>query len=123
MANTEVIHAYRHLYRAMLRAVMYTGPGRFIMRDNLRAGFRGTAGSSSNSNTLGTTGSASSSAGTRPSPSGPATFDAEAVKRTTWFFEAAAKETGLEHRIVKNLVKMHMQRGAADAKAQRDKRR
>lgn len=75
-ANTQVIHAYRHLYRNLLQAVQYARPNRFVARDQLRAAFR------------------------EPG----AKLDVEGVKRTQWFLQAAAKEKGLEHRILKNLL-------------------
>ena len=78
MSNTAIIHAYRHLYRGLLQAVQYSVPARFIGRDQLRSAFRQRGG----------------------------TFDEEGVKRTIWFLKAAAKETGLEHKIVKNLLRV-----------------
>ena len=36
MSNQEVIHAYRHLYRGLLRAVQYSAPGRYTARDQRR---------------------------------------------------------------------------------------
>lgn len=77
MSKTDLIHAYRHLYRSALQAVQYSTPARYTARDLLRAGFRQRDG----------------------------VFDKEAAKRTVWFFKAAAKETGLEHKIVRNLLK------------------
>lgn len=82
----DIIHGYRHLYRSLLQAVMYSRPNRFIARDQLRRAFR------------------------EPG----AQWDAEGVKRTVWFFKAAAKERGLEHRIVKNLLRTHGQRTKDD---------
>ncbi|KAM5351877.1 hypothetical protein ACJ41O_004600 [Fusarium nematophilum] len=82
-SNTEIVHAYRHLYRNLLRAVQYTVPARLVARDQLRSAFR------------------------EPG----ATFDRLGVKRTIWFLEAAAKEKGLEHRILKNLLRVQQSRG------------
>lgn len=82
--GTEVVHAYRHLYRCLLRAVQYSSPARYIARDQLRAAFRET----------------------------PAALDAEGVKRTSWFLEAAGRERGLEHAILKNLLRVRGQRDA-----------
>ncbi|KAL6860405.1 hypothetical protein ACO1O0_004433 [Amphichorda felina] len=81
-ANQDIIHAYRRLYRGLLRGVQYARPARFIARDQLRAAFR------------------------EPG----ATLDAEGVKRTVWFLEAAAKERGLEHSILKNLIEVQRKR-------------
>ncbi|KAK2597961.1 hypothetical protein QQS21_005877 [Conoideocrella luteorostrata] len=82
MATTDVLHAYRHLYRNLLQAVQYSSPARYIARDQLRKAFRDKN----------------------------ASLDAEGVKRTIWFLEAAKKETGLEHRILKNLIKVRRMR-------------
>jgi hypothetical protein len=76
-ANQEVIHAYRHLYRAALRAVQYSKPARFAARDTLREAFR------------------EPGASLRPEP----------VRRTVWFLKQAAREAGIEHRIVRNLLR------------------
>lgn len=75
MSNTEIIHAYRHLYRELLRAVRYATPARYTARDALRRAFRE-----------------------------PRRFNSQEVERTRWFLSAAAKEAGLEHRILKNLL-------------------
>lgn len=79
MSREEIIHAYRHLYRGLLHAVQFATKGRFVARDQLRQAFRDEN----------------------------ATFDREAVKRTIWFVQAAARERGLEHKILKNLLKTH----------------
>ncbi|KAM0561708.1 hypothetical protein ACHAPJ_002877 [Fusarium lateritium] len=67
------------MYRNLLQAVQHTSPARWVARDQLRAAFR------------------------EPG----AVFDEKAAKRTMWFLEAAAKETGMEHRILKNLIKVN----------------
>ena len=77
MSQTEVIHAYRHLYRRLLHAVQYAVPERYVARDQLRKAFRERG----------------------------ASWDAEGIKRTIWFLDAAARETGLEHKILRNLIK------------------
>lgn len=91
MTQTEVIHAYRNLYRWLLRAVQYSTPARYTARDQLRRAFRepGQGG-------------------------GEKALDSDGVKRTIWFLQAAAKETGLEHRILKNLLKVawHREHGS-----------
>lgn len=71
-----MIHAYRHLYRAALRAVCYSQPSRTVARNQLRRAFR--------------------------DPN--ADFDQRAIKRTIWFLRNAARETGIEHKIVKNML-------------------
>ncbi|KAF4462994.1 complex 1 [Fusarium albosuccineum] len=80
--NIEIVHAYRHLYRSLLKAVQYATPSRFIALEQLRTAFRDRG----------------------------ATFDPRGVKRTIWFLEAAAKERGMEHKILKNLLFVHSRR-------------
>lgn len=80
--NPEITHAYRNLYRNLLKAVQYSIPIRFVARDQLRSAFREPRG----------------------------VYDAEGIKRTIWFLEAAAKEKGLEHRILKNLLRVRARR-------------
>lgn len=79
--NPEIIHAYRHLYRGLLKAVQYSSPARYVARDQLRAAFR---------------------------QEPPDSVDAESIKRTKWFLDAAAKERGMEHRILKNLIQVRL---------------
>lgn len=79
MSSEELVQAFRRLYRSALRAVQYSKPARYVVRDQLRAAFR-------------------------DSKAGADAFDPEAVRRTIWFFNAAAQSRGLEHRIVRNLV-------------------
>ena len=74
---TNPIHAYRHLLRGTMAAVSHAYPARIIARDALRTAFR---------------------------DRGAAPLEAERVKRTLWFLTAAAKERGLEHQVVKNMV-------------------
>lgn len=90
MTQTEVIHAYRHLYRAGLKAVCYSYPARYCVRDLLRGAFR----------------------------SKDAQFDERAIKRTLWFVKAAARELGMEHKLVKNMLMVHYWRQQVGAKEQ-----
>ena len=76
-SSTELIHAYRHLFRGLLHAVQYSKPARFTARDQLRDAFR------------------------RQDPS---TFNKDRVERTVQFLGLAAREAGLEHKLVKNLL-------------------
>jgi len=88
MSKQEIIHAYRKLYRSGLRAVQYSKPARYSLQAQLRAAFR------------------------EPG----ATFNAEGCRRTVWFFNAAAQEAGLEHRILRNLLRVaHMRRKRGDS--------
>ncbi|KAL1901465.1 hypothetical protein Sste5346_001872 [Sporothrix stenoceras] len=89
MSSAEIIQAYRHVYRAALRAVQYSKPARYTVRDQLRAAFRG-------ERTMLT--STANNEGAQP-------FDAEAIRRTVWFLNSAAEHRGIEHKIVQNLVK------------------
>ncbi|KAL7911177.1 hypothetical protein GGI35DRAFT_446734 [Trichoderma velutinum] len=81
-SKLDITHAYRHLYQGLLRAVQYSAPARYVVRDQLRAAFR----------------------------ERDAALDREGVKRTVWFLEAAAKERGLEHKILKNLIRVRLDR-------------
>lgn len=73
----EIIHAYRHLYRGLLHAVQFSKPARYTARDQLRKAFR---------------------------TEHPSSFNQEKIDRTVEFLGFAAKEAGLEHKIVKNLL-------------------
>jgi len=77
MANEAVIHAYRHLYRHGLRAVQFSKPARYTLRDRLRLAFR---------------------------KSHAADLEPKRVENTLEFLQYATKENGLEHRIVKTLL-------------------
>ncbi|KAM0264676.1 hypothetical protein ACHAQJ_000501 [Trichoderma viride] len=81
-SRLDITQAYRRLYRGLLRAVKYSAPARYVVRDQLRAAFR----------------------------ERNASLDSEGVKRTVWFLEAAAKERGLEHKILKNLIRVRLDR-------------
>ncbi|KAK4228506.1 hypothetical protein QBC38DRAFT_475037 [Podospora fimiseda] len=83
-SSAELITAYRKLLRAGLRAVQFSKPSRYIIRDQLREGFRDTSGKS--------------------------TFEPERIRRTIWFLNAAAEERGMEHKILKNLCRVKFER-------------
>ena len=76
-SRSEVILAYRHVYKHLLRAVQYSKPARFVARDRVRRVFR---------------------------KSTEENYDASRIARTLQFLDAAAKVKGLEHKIVKNLM-------------------
>ncbi|GKT57331.1 mitochondrial carrier protein [Colletotrichum tofieldiae] len=80
--HIEKIHAYRHLYRELLRAVQFAAPYRYVVRNQLRATFR----------------------------EKDACWDKEEYKRTMWFLQAAAREAGLEHKVLKNLIRVAHER-------------
>ncbi|KAF2631092.1 DUF1763-domain-containing protein [Macroventuria anomochaeta] len=77
MSNEAVVHAYRHVLRHSLRAIQFSKPARFTLRDRLRVAFR--KGTSSD-------------------------FDQQKITNTLEFLKYAAKQNGLEHKIVKNLL-------------------
>ncbi|KAJ4351796.1 uncharacterized protein N0V89_007140 [Didymosphaeria variabile] len=77
MSQQQIVCAYRHLFRQGLRAIQYSKPARFTLRDRIRLAFR--------------KGSA-------------ADFDAQKIQNTLEFLQYATKENGLEHKIVKNLL-------------------
>ncbi|ODA82115.1 hypothetical protein RJ55_00620 [Drechmeria coniospora] len=79
--DREIVHAYRHLYRGLLHAVQFSSPVRYVARDQLRSAFRERG----------------------------ASWNPEGAKRTLWFLHAAARETGLEHKILKNLLRVRLQ--------------
>ncbi len=80
--SPELITAYRHLLRAGHRAVQFARPSRRMVTEKMRAGFRDPRG----------------------------VFDAEGVRRTIWFLNAAAERRGLEHKILKNLCRVQWER-------------
>ncbi|KAK3989806.1 hypothetical protein QBC44DRAFT_78002 [Cladorrhinum sp. PSN332] len=82
MSSSELLTAYRKLLRSGLRAVQFSKPSRYIIRDQLRDGFRDTKN----------------------------TFEPERIRRTIWFFNAAAADRGMEHKILKNLCRVRFER-------------
>ena len=85
---TTLLHAYRHLLRAALRAVQFSKPARYVVRDQIREGFE--------------------LSGTTTKVLAP--YDPERVRRTIWFLKAASQEAGLESRILKSLVRVAWER-------------
>lgn len=83
-SREEVLLAYRHLYKGLLRAVQYSMPARLLARERVRNAFR---------------------------KSTAADYDAASIERTIEFLDGARRAKGLEHRIVKNLMHVwHEQR-------------
>ncbi|KAI0439758.1 DUF1763-domain-containing protein [Xylaria telfairii] len=76
MADPKIIHAYRHLYRGLLHAVQFSKPARYTARNQLRRAFREEG----------------------------AKYDARGIARTIRFLDAATRERGPEHRVLKNLI-------------------
>lgn len=82
--NREILLAYRHLQKSLLRAIQYSKPARFTARDRLRQNFRSNDRS---------------------------TFDADRISKTLEFLDGAARSKGLEHKIVKNLLHVWASKG------------
>ena len=74
---SDVISAYRTLYRTGLHAVQFAKPARYTLRDIIRKAFR-----------------------TEP----PESFDRDRISNTVLFLKNAARETGMEHKILKSLL-------------------
>lgn len=85
----DILTAYRHLYRHGLRAVHYSAPARYTLRDRLRRSFR---------------------RGDRTQ------FDQEKVDRTLLFLTGAALNNGLEHKIVRGLLLTWFYEGSVASK-------
>lgn len=76
-SQRDLVHAYRTLYRAGLKAVQFSSPARYTVRQILRTEFR---------------------------VNGPSCFDSTKVQNTAEFLGNAASAVGLEHKIVKSLL-------------------
>jgi hypothetical protein len=78
LASTRgILIGYRRLYRYGLRAVHYSKPARFVLRDVLRRAFR---------------------------TESALVYDEVKVQNTLQFFDLAAREQAIEHRILKNIL-------------------
>ncbi len=77
MTGEALLHAYRHLYRNALRATHRSSPAKHVIRETIRTAFR-----------------------TEPA----CNFSLRRVKNTEDFLKRAEKDTGVEHRILKNLL-------------------
>jgi hypothetical protein len=77
IAKEAITVAYRQLYRQSLKAVNYSTPSRHIILRILRSSFRSGA---------------------------PGDFDPQKVANTLRFLRHASECTGLEHKILKNLL-------------------
>jgi hypothetical protein len=89
--HAELLSAYRHLYRSGLRAVQYSSPARYNIRDKLRKSFR---------------------------TESPENFNPDRIGNTIRFLETAAERRGLEHKIVKNLCLVEYYWGAENRNAE-----
>ncbi|KIV78890.1 hypothetical protein PV11_06493 [Exophiala sideris] len=90
MSTTDIIRAYRQLYRTALRAIRYARPARLEVRDILRESFR-----------------------TQPSSA----FNARRIDNTLRFLETAGTHNGTEHKILKNLLHLQFWRWHGSNKA------
>ncbi|KAF8474970.1 hypothetical protein BDZ91DRAFT_789206 [Kalaharituber pfeilii] len=79
-SRTAVLHAYRALYRQGLKAVQYSAPARYAIRDKLRKSFRQRSQTD---------------------------FNQKRIDNTLEFLRTAAERVGIEHRIVRNLCHVH----------------
>jgi hypothetical protein len=77
MSVQTIVHAYRHLYRHSLRAVQFSKPARYVIRDHLRYAFR---------------------------KGRQEDFDPRKIANTLEFLHYATIENGLEHKILKNMA-------------------
>lgn len=75
--KVAVLRAYRDLYRRVLEAVAHSQPASTVARDLLRTTFRA---------------------------SPKEDFDPQRISRTGYFLHKAATQSGMEHRIVRNLL-------------------
>ncbi|KAK6351741.1 hypothetical protein TWF718_004888 [Orbilia javanica] len=93
-SRQAIVHAYRHLFRAGLRAVQYSSPARYGLRSKLRHAF-----SSETAHIQ------QPSAGGAParSSSFPKTFSQTRIDNTVRFLNTAGTRLGMEHTIVKHL--------------------
>ncbi|KKK15070.1 hypothetical protein P175DRAFT_0521547 [Aspergillus ochraceoroseus IBT 24754] len=74
-----IVHAYRHLYRQGLKAINYSTPSRYLLLQTLRSSFR----------------------------SSPAQdFNQFRITNTLQFLRKAADVSGIEHKIVRNLLQI-----------------
>jgi len=76
-SSQEIIRSYRNLYRQGLHAVQYASPARYTLKTLIENTYR--AGNA-------------------------ADFDARKIENTRTFLQGAAKEKGLEHRVLKSLL-------------------
>ena len=78
-SKVEIVQAYRQLYRQALHAIQYSSPARYVLQRQISIAFRN---------------------GTVED------FKPQKVVNTIRFLENATKERGLEHHILKNLMRI-----------------
>jgi len=77
VSSTEIVQAYRSLYRTVLRAIRFAKPGRFQARAILRSSFRSLSVEH---------------------------YNARRILNTIQFLELAGNHAGIEHKILRNLL-------------------
>ena len=77
MTRQDILHAYRHLYRAALKAVHYSSPAKYEIRDAMRSSFRNERAEE---------------------------FDQQKISNTLAFLRRAETHTGIEHKILRNVL-------------------
>ncbi|KAF3924216.1 hypothetical protein ABW21_db0202508 [Orbilia brochopaga] len=102
-SRLDIIRAYRHLLRAGLRAVQYSTPARYAIRDKLRQAFISETPQNANVYT--------SPASHIPTVF-PKTFSQTRIDNTVRFLNTAATRRGMEHEIVRNLCHVEYRRAA-----------
>jgi len=75
--SRDIVEAYRLLLRTSYQAVRYALPARKVLRGRMRRAFRESPASD---------------------------FDAQRIANTVRFLQNASRDTGLEHKVLKNLV-------------------
>ncbi len=78
-SKADIVLAYRHLYRAGLHAVQYSKPARFVLKRIIDEAFR---------------------------KGKPGDFNPRRIGNTVVFLENAAKDRGIEHAVVKNILRV-----------------
>jgi hypothetical protein len=76
-SNLSAVQAYRHLYRGALHAVQFSKPARYTIRDQVRNAFR---------------------------RGQPEDLNQQKIAKTLEFLHGATQQSGLEHKILKNLL-------------------
>jgi hypothetical protein len=79
MSSKPVVYAYRHVLRHSLRAIKFSKPARYTLRDRLRLAFRKSPASD---------------------------FDPVKIETTLEFLRYAEEFNGLEHDIVKGVLRV-----------------
>ena len=76
--SQKVIHSYRHILRNLIHGINHATKARTVAVKQLRAAYKDPH----------------------------SVYDEEGIKRTVWFLKEAARTTGIEHKILKNLIEV-----------------